>query len=35
MRLLIIGHGPEQLVKMKSAIQIFPCNCAEPNPSPS
>ena len=28
---LMIGHGPGQLVKMKSAIQILPDNCWEPN----
>jgi hypothetical protein len=31
MRLLIMGQGPGQAVKMKSAIQIFPDNCALPN----
>jgi hypothetical protein len=27
----MIGHGPGQVVKMKSAIQILPLNCSEPN----
>ncbi len=30
-RLLINGQGPRQLVKTKSAIQIFPFSWAEPN----
>src|SRR6476469_4196965 len=27
----MIGHGPGQVVKMKSAIQIFPASWREPN----